>query len=200
MSLTDEQREEISGCAECMAAVCSVCGHEPCPACVDDCDDSVCIEWSGDSGKKSHVCIFARCAKHAARCSDCGTRPIEAWSPYARYCYYCGSKGAVDVSAAWLDAIEGIEKELVLLAVYHRDGDLTPRALQWLQARKETARKLAEELARAALEQSPAFEGNEFLTAGEEREPAGLRNALERELGGPVAFVETSWDRKGGRQ
>ena len=30
-------------------------------------------------------------------------------------------------------------------------------------------------------------------------EPVGLRGALERELGGPVEFNETSWGTKGGR-
>lgn len=76
-----------------------------------------------------------------ARCSDCGARQIEAWSPYSRYCYWCGSKGCVDVDAEWLDTREGLEKELVLLAVFHRDGgDLAPRALQWLQAQKGSSR------------------------------------------------------------
>jgi len=64
--LTDEQREELSGCAECMAALCAVCGHEPCPVCVDDCDDAECILWSHGKGTKKHVCVFARCAKHTA--------------------------------------------------------------------------------------------------------------------------------------
>jgi hypothetical protein len=50
-----------------MAGKCSVCGHEPCPVCVDDCDDYNCIEWSrGGRGKKKHVCVFVRCAEHAA--------------------------------------------------------------------------------------------------------------------------------------
>lgn len=66
MGLTDEQREEISGCAECMGARCSVCGHEPCPVCVDDCDNYDCIKWNEETktGTKRHVCIFARCAEH----------------------------------------------------------------------------------------------------------------------------------------
>jgi hypothetical protein len=75
------------------------------------------------------------------RCSDCGQRPIEVWSPYSRYCYRCGEKAAVDVDAQWVDASDGIEKELVLLAVFHRDGGgLTPRALQWLLARTGQSR------------------------------------------------------------
>lgn len=65
--MTREQREEVSHCEECMSAKCSVCGHEPCPACIDDCDDYNCIEWSetDDSGKKKHACVFVRCQKHA---------------------------------------------------------------------------------------------------------------------------------------
>jgi hypothetical protein len=74
------------------------------------------------------------------RCSDCGARPIEAWSPYARYCYWCGSKGCCDVDAPWIEAIDGLEKELVLFAVHHRDIDLVPRALRWLQDQKGSSR------------------------------------------------------------
>jgi hypothetical protein len=63
----DEQRETLAGCDDCMAATCRVCGHTPCPACIDDCDHYDCIEWNleTDSGKKKHVCVFARCPKHA---------------------------------------------------------------------------------------------------------------------------------------
>lgn len=70
----------------------------------------------------------------ARLCSDCGAHAVELWSPYARYCYRCGSQGAADVDAPWLEAIDGLEKELVLFAVHHRDIDLVPRALRWLQA------------------------------------------------------------------
>lgn len=65
MSLAEEQREEIGACAECMAAVCSICGHEPCPVCVDCCDDYNCIVWKRGGGKKGHVCVFVRCSVHS---------------------------------------------------------------------------------------------------------------------------------------
>lgn len=66
MSLTDEQRETLGACSDCMAAVCTLCGHTPCPVCVDDCDDYDCIQWNQetDTGTKKHVCIFPRCATH----------------------------------------------------------------------------------------------------------------------------------------
>lgn len=65
--ISDEQREELGGCETCMTALCDVCGHEPCPVCVDDCDHPDCIEWNEQtgSGTKKHVCIFKRCEKHA---------------------------------------------------------------------------------------------------------------------------------------
>jgi hypothetical protein len=56
---------------------------------------------------------------------------------------------------------------------------------------------------------SPAFEcwesdreeaEREIAEAQNDGEPAGLKNALERELGGPVEFVEASWNQKGGNQ
>ena len=62
----DEWRETLSDCNACMAALCSVCGHPPCPVCVDDCDHTDCITWTKTSGKKTHVCEFVRCAEHAA--------------------------------------------------------------------------------------------------------------------------------------
>jgi hypothetical protein len=65
--LTDEQRETLGDCTACMAAKCSVCGHEPCPVCADDCDNYDCIEWSRrGTGRKKHACIFARCPEHQA--------------------------------------------------------------------------------------------------------------------------------------
>ncbi len=63
--LTDEQREALADCEECMAALCSVCGHPPCPVCVDDCDDGECINWDDEgNGTKAHTCVFVRCPKH----------------------------------------------------------------------------------------------------------------------------------------
>jgi len=65
--LTEEQRETLGSCDACMAATCTVCGHTPCPVCVDDCDHHDCIAWNleTDSGTKKHVCVFARCPEHA---------------------------------------------------------------------------------------------------------------------------------------
>lgn len=65
IELTDEQRETLGECDECMAALCSVCGHPPCPVCVDDCDVGECIEWHGDGGTKTHACVFVRCPRHS---------------------------------------------------------------------------------------------------------------------------------------
>jgi len=62
--LTDEERETLTECEQCMAALCSVCHHEPCPGCGDDCDHPECITWTKKSGKKTHVCVFERCEQH----------------------------------------------------------------------------------------------------------------------------------------
>jgi hypothetical protein len=64
MSLSEKEREALSECDACMSAVCSVCGHRPCPVCCDDCDDAECIEWSNGRGTKKHVCVFVRCEEH----------------------------------------------------------------------------------------------------------------------------------------
>jgi hypothetical protein len=65
--LTDAERDAIRDCDECMEAICSVCGHEPCPGCGDSCDHPDCITWHEDrSGDMNHVCVFARCEKHRA--------------------------------------------------------------------------------------------------------------------------------------
>lgn len=58
---------KLSDCDECMAARCTVCGHAPCPICVDCCDHPECIEWDDEGeGQKKHVCQFTRCPKHRA--------------------------------------------------------------------------------------------------------------------------------------
>jgi hypothetical protein len=66
--LTDQERETLAQCDACMSVVCSVCGHEPCPVCADDCDHQECIEWDkrGGHGTKKHVCVFVRCEQHRA--------------------------------------------------------------------------------------------------------------------------------------
>lgn len=111
---------------------------EPGPRCKAKLKGESCAYELGHDG--AHWTITEAGEETWCSCSDCGGRNIEPWSPYERYCYYCGSKGLADVGAPWLDALDGIEKELVLLAVYHRDGDLTPRALQWLHAQKGSSR------------------------------------------------------------
>jgi hypothetical protein len=66
-SLTETEREELSACVECMAAKCSICGHEPCPVCLDDCDNGDCLVAAhrrSDRLKKTHACVFARCKRH----------------------------------------------------------------------------------------------------------------------------------------
>jgi hypothetical protein len=94
-----------------------------------------CAYERGHSGK--HWTITKDGEETWATCSDCGACNVEAWSPYARYCYRCGSKACADVDAAWMEAGHSLETELVLFAIQHRDGgDLAPRALQWLQAQK----------------------------------------------------------------
>jgi len=64
--LTEDERNELGDCGECMAAKCSVCGHEPCPVCLDDCDDGDCLVsvHGSDRLRETHTCIFARCKKH----------------------------------------------------------------------------------------------------------------------------------------
>lgn len=56
--LTDNQREELRNCNECMSAQCTICGH----------DDTESIEGEeegeGDILEKTHKCIFKRCIKH----------------------------------------------------------------------------------------------------------------------------------------
>ena len=55
-------------CDACAEAKCSVCGHEPCPACVDCCDHTDCLEKTeeGPHGnlKKTHECVFTACPEH----------------------------------------------------------------------------------------------------------------------------------------
>jgi hypothetical protein len=96
MTLTDEQREELSDCEECMSARCAICGHEPCPVCTDDCDVGDCIEWHGDGGTKTHTCVFVRCARHA-----------ELYAPASTTCAICFAPPGVECNVApgWCGAI-----------------------------------------------------------------------------------------------
>ncbi len=56
--LTEEQIEERMKC------VCSICGHMPCPVCLDCCDHPDCIVWVNahdpdhSIGRKTHECVF----------------------------------------------------------------------------------------------------------------------------------------------
>ena len=60
--------EEIKVCEDCMSQACAICGHPPCPMCLDDCDHPDCLE----PGKppleealfKTHTCVFTHCDKH----------------------------------------------------------------------------------------------------------------------------------------
>lgn len=62
----DAMRAALRECEACASALCKVCGHEQCPGCVaDDCDNPNCIDWNDDgTGKKTHDCVFERCAAH----------------------------------------------------------------------------------------------------------------------------------------
>ncbi len=49
-------------CDACFERSCTVCGHEACPVCLDDCDHPVCIEWDEKGrGTKKHECVFGAC-------------------------------------------------------------------------------------------------------------------------------------------
>ena len=64
VKLTEEQRDELADCQQCSR--CTVCNHEPCPVCVDDCDHHDClVQIEGtDRLEKTHVCQFKRCDVH----------------------------------------------------------------------------------------------------------------------------------------
>ena len=54
-------------CDACSEVKCSICGHEPCPVCLDCCDHTDCIAWDAKgSGIKKHKCDFVPCAEHAS--------------------------------------------------------------------------------------------------------------------------------------
>ena len=57
-------------CDACSEVLCAVCGHEPCPMCMDDCDHGDCLVPVSDGSKrlnKTHVCRFQPCPAHRAR-------------------------------------------------------------------------------------------------------------------------------------
>ena len=69
-------------CDDCAEVHCAVCGHEPCPCCLDCCDHPDClvedksVEYEGTPEehtqglgialKKTHTCSFTPCEKHKA--------------------------------------------------------------------------------------------------------------------------------------
>jgi hypothetical protein len=52
-------------CDQCAELVCTVCGHEACPVCEDDCDHPECLTWT--TGDKTHVCQFPPCPAGCVR-------------------------------------------------------------------------------------------------------------------------------------
>lgn len=57
------------GCDDCAESKCNVCGHEPCPVCLDDCDDGSCLKESSEGSNKlvkTHECMFTPCERHRA--------------------------------------------------------------------------------------------------------------------------------------
>jgi hypothetical protein len=55
-------------CDSCAELVCTVCGHEACPVCEDDCDHQECLVEDGpESLKKTHVCLFPPCPNGCVR-------------------------------------------------------------------------------------------------------------------------------------
>ena len=60
-------------CDACAEATCAICGHEPCPCCVDCCDHDACLvalkDTPGGGGDptelvKTHECVFQPCPAH----------------------------------------------------------------------------------------------------------------------------------------
>ena len=55
-------------CGVCEEAKCAVCGHEPCPCCVDCCDHPDCLVDAPQLGEnaldKTHDCRFTPCERH----------------------------------------------------------------------------------------------------------------------------------------
>lgn len=68
MNYTADQRAALQDCEICMSELCEVCGHEPCPECLDFCDDQNCLVAGApplqEALFQSHDCIFRRCEKH----------------------------------------------------------------------------------------------------------------------------------------
>lgn len=65
--MNQDDREELQSCDECASEQCAICGHEPCPECLDDCDHADCLipGKTPNSLDKTHTCIFQRCPKHS---------------------------------------------------------------------------------------------------------------------------------------
>ena len=64
-------------CDACSEAKCAICGHEPCPCCVDCCDHDACLVedraglgGGGDPTElvKTHECRFTPCDLHRGPC------------------------------------------------------------------------------------------------------------------------------------
>jgi hypothetical protein len=55
----------MSLCERCEDLRCTVCGHEACPVCEDECDHTDCIDWK--SGRMDHACVFPPCPSGCVR-------------------------------------------------------------------------------------------------------------------------------------
>lgn len=108
------EHDLLSDCNECMAEMCAICRHPPCPECLDDCDDINCLvekestpskEFPVDAVflEKTHQCVFHRCEKHrkyatggkvatkltpCPQCDGIGESPIEEKELTCPHCGY----------------------------------------------------------------------------------------------------------------
>jgi|GEM_PF-4832741 hypothetical protein len=80
-------------CDDCAETKCAICGHEPCPMCIDDCDHPECIVWEGRGHSSlTHRCKFTPCEKHrpdGAPVSPKGSRLRRERNEDVN-CYQCG--------------------------------------------------------------------------------------------------------------
>ena len=73
-------------CNDCADACCAICGHEPCPWCLNCCDHPDCLvdtQGLGIALKKTHTCSFTPCSKHRQRAACVALANASQQSPVA---------------------------------------------------------------------------------------------------------------------